>query len=134
MDDFEKGETVYITYGDKCNSRFFMNYGFLNEDNMEYDECTFNLCFDFDELGAESKCSMLDFQYSFQTFYIMSTLNNTNVVKLIQFARFVVYESTENNCEELIGLVAKESFTDTVQKEMENASTDCSSEGEGNIS
>ena len=29
-DDIERGAQVYDSYGRKCNSRFFLNYGFIN--------------------------------------------------------------------------------------------------------
>ena len=29
-DDIPRGEQVYDSYGKKCNSRFFLNYGFIN--------------------------------------------------------------------------------------------------------
>ena len=38
IDDIAKGETIFDNYGDKCNSRFFMNYGFINENNEENNE------------------------------------------------------------------------------------------------
>ena len=33
MDDIKRGEQVYDSYGKKCNSRFFLNYGFINLNN-----------------------------------------------------------------------------------------------------
>jgi len=32
--DIAKGEPVYISYGTKCNSRFFLHYGFIYENNQ----------------------------------------------------------------------------------------------------
>jgi len=32
-DDIPRGSQVYDSYGRKCNSRFFLNYGFINQDN-----------------------------------------------------------------------------------------------------
>lgn len=32
-DDIPRGEQVYDSYGRKCNSRFFLNYGFINLNN-----------------------------------------------------------------------------------------------------
>jgi histone-lysine N-methyltransferase SETD3 len=36
--DFKAGEQVYDSYGRKCNTEFFMNYGFVAADN-QYNEC-----------------------------------------------------------------------------------------------
>jgi histone-lysine N-methyltransferase SETD3 len=38
MRTIERGEQVYDSYGRKCNSRFFVNYGFALEDNEEDNE------------------------------------------------------------------------------------------------
>ena len=32
-DDIPRGSQVYDSYGRKCNSRFFLNYGFINQPN-----------------------------------------------------------------------------------------------------
>ena len=32
-DDIPRGAQVYDSYGRKCNSRFFLNYGFINQPN-----------------------------------------------------------------------------------------------------
>ena len=33
LEDIKRGEQVYDSYGRKCNSRFFLNYGFINMNN-----------------------------------------------------------------------------------------------------
>jgi histone-lysine N-methyltransferase SETD3 len=33
MEDIRRGEQVYDSYGKKCNSRFLLNYGFINLNN-----------------------------------------------------------------------------------------------------
>ena len=33
LKDIERNEQVYDSYGKKCNSRFFLNYGFIVENN-----------------------------------------------------------------------------------------------------
>ena len=38
MRAIDRGEQVYDSYGRKCNSRFFVNYGFALEDNEEDNE------------------------------------------------------------------------------------------------
>ena len=47
--DIPAASTLSISYGDKCNSRFFLNYGFVNEHNdaNEYSlMLTINYCED----------------------------------------------------------------------------------------
>ena len=43
-----KGEPVYISYGSKCNSRFFLHYGFIY-DNNEANGVTIKLKLDKDD-------------------------------------------------------------------------------------
>ena len=33
MEDIKRGEQVYDSYGKKCNTRFLLNYGFINLEN-----------------------------------------------------------------------------------------------------
>ena len=33
LDDIPRGDQVYDSYGKKCNTRFLLNYGFINLDN-----------------------------------------------------------------------------------------------------
>jgi hypothetical protein len=35
----QRGDQVYDSYGRKCNSRFFVNYGFALDENTEDNEC-----------------------------------------------------------------------------------------------
>ena len=41
LEDIKRGEQVYDSYGKKCNTRFLLNYGFinLNNDANEYPLC-----------------------------------------------------------------------------------------------
>lgn len=32
-EDIYRGDQIYDSYGKKCNSRFFLNYGFINQPN-----------------------------------------------------------------------------------------------------
>lgn len=32
-EDIKRGQQVYDSYGKKCNTRFLLNYGFINENN-----------------------------------------------------------------------------------------------------
>ena len=33
LEDIKRGEQIYDSYGKKCNTRFLLNYGFINLDN-----------------------------------------------------------------------------------------------------
>ena len=34
LENIDKGDEIFITYGDKCNSSYFVDYGFVLEHNM----------------------------------------------------------------------------------------------------
>ena len=33
LEDIKRGDQIYDSYGKKCNTRFLLNYGFINLDN-----------------------------------------------------------------------------------------------------
>lgn len=49
---------MHDSYGRKCNSRFFLNYGFINVDN-DANEVVVRVTFDADDTLAERKKEML---------------------------------------------------------------------------
>merc|ERR1719250_261191 len=51
----EKGCEVFDSYGRKCNSRFFVNYGFVPEVN-EDNEAVMRISLDPDDPAYEDKC------------------------------------------------------------------------------
>lgn len=54
LEDIARGEQVYDSYGRKCNSRFFLNYGFINKDN-DANEVALRISFDLDDPLLERK-------------------------------------------------------------------------------
>ena len=48
LDDIKRGEQVYDSYGKKCNTRFLLNYGFINPNN-DGDEFPFKIALDVDK-------------------------------------------------------------------------------------
>ena len=58
-DDIERGETVYDSYGKKCNSRFFLNYGYINPEN-DADEVPIAVALRKDDVGFEVKTKLIE--------------------------------------------------------------------------
>ena len=56
--DIAKGETVYISYGTKCNSRFFLHYGFIFLDN-EANEIPITIALDKDDPLYDAKLGIV---------------------------------------------------------------------------
>ncbi len=63
-EDISRGSPVYDSYGKKCNSRFFLNYGFINLNNDRNDV---NLKISLDQKleGYEVKMKLLNNRYLF---------------------------------------------------------------------
>jgi len=57
-DDIPRGETVFDSYGKKCNSRFFLNYGFINLDN-DADEVPLTIALRQTDPGFEVKTKLI---------------------------------------------------------------------------
>lgn len=57
-EDIHRGDVVYDSYGKKCNSRFFLNYGFINYPN-DADEVPILISLDPADPGYEIKGSLI---------------------------------------------------------------------------
>ena len=96
--NIEKNEEIFDSYGNKSNSRFLLNYGFLLENNEKFNE--FNLEINFDKniiLNYEDKLNILNKVpnkkglYNFILKYDLSNLND-----LLSFIRIMFYENEMN--------------------------------------
>jgi histone-lysine N-methyltransferase SETD3 len=63
-DDIPRGSQVYDSYGRKCNSRFFLNYGFINLNN-DANEVPLSLALDKNDPGYEVKLKLINSQKDF---------------------------------------------------------------------
>lgn len=81
---------MYDSYGRKCNSRFFLNYGFINADN-DANEVAVRVCFDSDDPLLERKRELLGGDLpTFKQFRILDNLVETNVAEFLGYLRFVL--------------------------------------------
>jgi len=58
-DDIPRGGQVYDSYGRKCNSRFFLNYGFINHNN-DANEVPLLLYLDQTDPGFDVKLKLIN--------------------------------------------------------------------------
>lgn len=63
-EDISRGSPVYDSYGKKCNSRFFLNYGFINLNN-DGNEVNLKISLDQKLEGYEVKMKLLNNRYPF---------------------------------------------------------------------
>lgn len=54
-----RGQEISFSYGNKPNYIFFINYGFINESNEEYDVVEVTLTVDPKVVGAQAKRHVL---------------------------------------------------------------------------
>lgn len=91
--DIAKNEQIFDTYGNKCNSRYFINYGFINSNNQNFNEFPLSLNLtnrdpQFDGkikviLGSSSKVS--------RRFKLMSNLTVPVFFITLSWCRFLVF-------------------------------------------
>ena len=66
VEDIRRGDQVYDSYGKKCNTRFLLNYGFIN---LENDANEFPIVVKLDQRPfADQKCQMLSNKAMSRTF------------------------------------------------------------------
>jgi histone-lysine N-methyltransferase SETD3 len=91
LDDIKRGEQVYDSYGKKCNSRFFLNYGFINLDN-DADEYPFKIFYNPEDKMKQIKQDMIKTQAEFMKFRVVDNLNERIMHELLSWLRFVEYD------------------------------------------
>ena len=90
----EKNAEIFINYGHKCNSRFLMNYGFINQDNFKHNTVTLKLHLNAKEdKSVYIKQGIIKDMWWKQKFMVKPCLSEKKERPFwLYFARFVVYE------------------------------------------
>jgi len=70
-DTIERGEQLYDSYGKKCNSRFFLNYGFIADGN-DGNEVLVKVPYDKDDPLYQKKKQFLEEDLLIKTFRIVA--------------------------------------------------------------
>lgn len=88
-ENIERGEQVYDSYGKKCNSRFFLNYGFIVENN---DANEVPLKIELDPLDPlyDAKMKIVGYNSS-KKIRVSEDLTEKNMQHFFSFARFAVF-------------------------------------------
>ena len=75
-DDIARGSEVYDSYGKKCNSRFFLNYGFINLNN-DANEVPLLVQLNKEDPGYEIKMKLInETQKNFLKFRVVDNLED----------------------------------------------------------
>ena len=91
LEDIKRGEQVYDSYGKKCNTRFLLNYGFINLDN-DANEYPFTVKMADDDQFASQKQEMLSLQNVQRVFRVQTNFEEPIMNKFISFLRFVEFD------------------------------------------
>jgi protein-histidine N-methyltransferase len=91
-DDIPRGEQVYDSYGKKCNSRFFLNYGFINLNN-DANEVPLIVQLNKEDPGYEIKMKLInENQKNFLKFRVVDNLEDRVMAEFLSWLRYSEYE------------------------------------------
>ena len=90
LEDIKRGEQVYDSYGKKCNTRFLLNYGFINLNN-DANEYPFTVRMSPDDVFAQQKCEILNTNVVQRNFRVQVNFEEAIMSKFISFLRFVEF-------------------------------------------
>lgn len=88
-ENIERGEQVYDSYGKKCNSRFFLNYGFIVENN-DANEVPIKIVLEEDDPLYDVKLKLVGYT-SVKTIRVSEDLTEKNMVHFFSYLRFVEF-------------------------------------------
>ena len=91
MDDIKRGDEVYDSYGKKCNSRFLLNYGFINLNN-DANEFPFKIYYNLEDPLVNVKKEMINDLADFKKFRVVDNLEDKIMHEFLSWLRFVEYD------------------------------------------
>ena len=89
----KKGDQVYDSYGNKCNNRFLLNYGFVNLNNEADNEVAITVTMSADDKLTEQKRFICK-ENSSRTFRVMANLDTQIMSRFLSFVRFIEFDET----------------------------------------
>ena len=89
----KKGDQVYDSYGNKCNNRFLLNYGFVNLNNEADNEVAITVTMSADDKLTEQK-RLICKENSSRTFRVMANLDTQIMSRFLSFVRFIEFDET----------------------------------------
>jgi protein-histidine N-methyltransferase len=91
MDDIKRGDQIYDSYGKKCNSRFLLNYGFINLNN-DANEVPIKVYYNEDDPLVTVKKEMINDPTDFKKFRVVDNLEDKIMHEFLSWLRFVEYD------------------------------------------
>lgn len=96
--DIERGQPIHDSYGRKSNTRFLLNYGFINLNNDANDlPLTFQLSHEDPKFANKMKMMGKHGIYSRSYLTMADYKDQTDVTyKLMSFARYITYDEDDS--------------------------------------
>ncbi len=91
LEDIKRGEQVFDSYGRKCNSRFFLNYGFINLNN-DANEVPLKVYYQEDDQFMKIKQEMIKDFSNFKKFRVVDNLEERIMNEFLSWVRFTTYD------------------------------------------
>lgn len=91
LEDIKRGEQIFDSYGKKCNTRFLLNYGFINLNN-DGNEFPFKLMLETSDPRWKEKNDLLGSALAKRTYRVMADLQEENTIKCFSYLRFLEFD------------------------------------------
>ena len=87
----KRGEQIYDSYGKKCNSRFLLNYGFINLNN-DANEYPYRVGLPNTDLQFKAKLDLLNGSSINRVYRCQADLREEVTQKLLSWLRLITFE------------------------------------------
>lgn len=89
--DIPRNEEVFDSYGKKCNSRFFLNYGFIVWNN-DANEVPIEVYYYPEDKYLKYKKDMINDNSDYKKFRVSSNLRDNTMIEFFSWLRFVEFD------------------------------------------
>jgi len=89
--DIQRNEEIFDSYGKKCNSRFFLNYGFIVRNN-DANEVPLCVTYNPGDKYITHKKDMIKDPSEFKRFRVTDNLRESNMHEFFSWVRFVEFD------------------------------------------
>lgn len=91
LKEIKRNEQVFDSYGKKCNSRFFLNYGFIVENN-DANEVPIRVFYPESDDKKTMKQEMINDMSDFKKFRVTDNFNDNIMHEFMSWLRFVEFD------------------------------------------
>lgn len=91
LEDITRGEQIYDSYGRKCQTRFLLNYGFINPKN-DGNEYPYTIAFQSTQPFYAEKAALLGTAPTGRIYRVLADLTEEATLKCLSWLRFHEYD------------------------------------------